>query len=373
LLAYLMNPTEYKSLAPWCCLIGLLVACGTHILGAFLFPAMVVVTVATAARDLNVRSKFLRDWHRAALWCSPAFIGLATFYFWVSSNGVNRGVREPVLSNFAYVFYEFLGFGGLGPPRTELRDSHRLAVFTPYWPWLLIGLCATLGIGFLMLRTRPPRIVWYLAASLLVSVAVAREISVVENFQILGRHMAAIFPLFMMTSMLCLKPSISSNTARHGASVALVALGVAWTISDVRLIQVGQYSKDAYREAASIAAARSHYDGATILWAADAHAAHYYGILVMKNQHTVEIGNDDGLDWPIRNQAVDAINWSNGEATAYLDASTTPTLLVLSKPDLFDKGGAWRTLIGQRRPMEVARLAAFVLYEWPPQTISIRK
>ena len=131
---------------------------------------------------------------------------------------------------------------------------------------------------------------------------------------------------------------------------------------------MNKYDKDSYREASSLAAERAHLDRGKILWAADPHTAHYYGIKVMKGLSSAEIGNDAGLDWPVRNQAVDAQNWSSDQATAYLDASTTPTILVLSKADLFDAKGAWRALIQHRRPTELANLTAMTVYEWQPVT-----
>jgi hypothetical protein len=366
LLAYLVNPTKYSLFAPWCCLIAFFLAWGTHILAAFLFPSMVVLIVVITWGDSSLRHRFLRDWYRPALWCAPAFVAMAAFYMWVSANGVNRGFRNPGPSNFAYVMYEFLGFGGLGPPRNEIRAAPDFLVFAPYWPWLLLGVIALLGLVFLVFRTRPSKIVRCLAASLIAGAAIALVISIIENFQVLGRHMAALFPLFLITPMLWPEPPISSSRNRHGAIAALVALLAAWTISDARLRYVGKYGKDSYREASLIAAARSRLDGGEILWAADPHVAHYYGTLVMKGQNTVEIGNDDGLNWPVNNRAIDARNWSSVEARAYLDASTKPTILVLSKPDLFDTKGGWREIIQQRRPTELARLIAFKVYEWLP-------
>jgi hypothetical protein len=197
--------------------------------------------------------------------------------------------------------------------------------------------------------------------------AVALKISMIEHFQVLGRHMAVFFPLFLITLMLWPKRPFSSMRNRHAAQAALVALGVVWGISDIRLAFMHKYEKDSYREASWIAQSRARLDGGKILWAADPHTAHYYGIQVMKGQRTAEIGKDDGIDWIVSNVAVDAANWSSDEASKYLAARTEPAILVLSKADLFDTKGAWLTLIQQQKPVEVARLTAFSIYEWQPQ------
>ena len=364
LLAYLMDPDQYRAFAPWCCLIALFLAWGTQIMAAFLFPSMAVLTAAAATGDLNVSRNFLRDWCKPVFLCSPAFVALGIFYIWASALGVNKVDARPGLSNLAYVLYEFLGFGGLGPPRNDIRKTPHLSVFVPYWPWLLIGVVILFGLGITLFRSRPPRIVWYLAASLFLGAAIALKISMIEGFQLLGRHLAAFFPLFLITLMLWPKHSFPSRRGRLAATTSLVALALAWGTSDARLVFLTRYDKDSYRDASSIALERARLDGGRILWAADPHTAHYYGIQVVNGHHSAEIGENDGIDWCVKNQAIDARNWSSDEVSTYLDASTTPTILVLSKADLFDKNGAWSTIIKQRAPNSIARLTAFSIYEW---------
>ena len=238
LLAYLISPNKYKVFAPWYCLIALLFAWGTHIMAAFVFPSVLVLAAATVAGEPSVRDNFFRDWYRPTLFCSPAFVALGTFYIWASTYfvGVNNLYGKPALLSLVYVLYEFTGFGGLGPPRNEIRENPHLYVFVPYWPLLLMGVIPLLGIGFFLGRTRPPKIVLALAASLLVGLVVAVKISMIEDFHLLGRHMAAFFPLFLMTLMLWLKYSFSPRLTRYAAIVVLITLGVTWGISDARLV-----------------------------------------------------------------------------------------------------------------------------------------
>ena len=340
LLAYLMDPAEYRASAPWWCLIALLLAWGTHILGAFLFPSVAVLAVTATARDLNVRRNFLGDWSRPFLFCMPAFLALGTFYVWASAHGVSKEHGEPGLSNLAFILYEFLGFEGLGPPRFELRQHPHLYVFVPYWPLLLLGAASLLTVGLLLFRTRPPKLVWRLTTSLTVGMAIALVFSRMEHFRVLGRHVAVFFPLLLITLMLWSKQSFSSRRERYAAIAALVAIGIVWGISDARLVSMGKYEKDAYREASSIAVARARQDGGKIMWVADTHAAHYYGIQVMKGVRSPQIEPGDALDRHVSNQAIDGNNWHPEEAAAYLDSSTAPTILVFSRGDLFDTKSA---------------------------------
>jgi hypothetical protein len=297
----------------------------------------------------------------------PAFLALGTFYVWASAHGVSKEHGEPGLSNLAFILYEFLGFEGLGPPRFELRQHPHLYVFVPYWPLLLLGAASLLTVGLLLFRTRPPKLVWRLTTSLTVGMAIALVFSRMEHFRVLGRHVAVFFPLLLITLMLWSKQSFSSRRERYAAIAALVAIGIVWGISDARLVSMGKYEKDAYREASSIAVARARQDGGKIMWVADTHAAHYYGIQVMKGVRSPQIEPGDALDWHVSNQAIDGNNWHPEEAAAYLDSSTAPTILVFSRGDLFDTKSAWRALIQQQKPAEIAQLPAFSIYEWQPK------
>lgn len=366
LLAYLMEPAEYKSSAPWCCLIALLLALGTHILAAFLLPSMAILTATTAAGDPIVRRNFMRDWSRAFCFCLPAFIALGAFYVWVSPNGVPKAEGEPGLANLAFVSYEFLGFAGLGPPRLELREEPHLYMLARYWPWLTIGVAVMLTVGLTLFRTAPLKMVRNLATSLLAGIGIALLISKIEHFRVLDRHLSMFFPMLLVTLMLWPRSASLSKHAQFAGAAALLGLGIVWGISDARLVFLRKYEKDSYRTASSIADARARSTGGEILWAADPRTARYYGIEVTKGSGSSKIDENGGFNRPVSNRATNATNWSIDEATAYLRDHATPAILVLNKVDIFDVKGAWRTLIQQQEPTEIAHPAGFSIYQWEP-------
>ena len=370
LLAYLLGRDKYKTLSPWICLIALLLASGSHILAAFLYPSLVVLACMALFYDVNLRRNFARDWSRPVLFLAPAFVALVVFFLRTSRNGVNMGHGESGPSNLAYALYEFLGFGGLGPPRVELRENPHLSAFVPYWPWILLGSAALLAAGLLTLRSRPPRLFWYCTASLAAGVAFAVAVSRREHFLLLGRHMAVFFPLLLITLMLWASPLPPAGGRRNASIAALVTVGIVWMISDIRLTQLNRYQKDDYRNAVSIAETKAQSDGAKILWAADPHTAHYYGLLVTNGAKTVEIGNNSGIDWHVDARAIDARDWKFEHVTRFLSAERLPAILVLSKSDLFDTNHSWHTLIQQRKALEVAHLTAFSIYELQPTNLS---
>jgi len=364
LLAYLIRPTEYRANAPWICLTALLFAWGTHITAAFLFPSFLVLVAARSLTETYVIHNFIKDWLKPILLCSPAFIALGVFYVQTSEYGINRYGKSG-LTSLSYVLYEFAGFQGLGPPRNDIRTTPNLSIFLPYWPFLFAGVLVCLGLGRLLVRTRPDKIVLSLLVCLVVGVLIAVNVSMIEDFQILGRHMAAFFPLALITLMLWLRPRFVARNTRSASIVVLTMLGLVWAISDARLVFLNKYEKDSYRDACAIALAKVRSDHGKILWAADPHTAYYYGIQVISAQRIMRIPNQDGS---VHYPAVDARNWNPREAKAYLDASDRPIILVLGKPDAFDAKDAWPLLIHERNSKELAHLAAFEIYEWPAPT-----
>lgn len=370
-LAYLMHPADYRVLAPWFCLTALLLACGSHILGLFLVPSLVALAVVITWNQPAVRRNLLRDWSPASLSLLPVFLALGAFFLWTSRFGVNMKRAEPGIANLAFVLYEFSGFAGLGPPRNELRENPHVHILIAYWPWLLIGIAATLAVAYVLLRTSPDRIARGLVISLLTGLSIASIVSKVAHFQLLGRHAAVFFPMLFILLLAWTKDAAHSSGTRYLGAAALTALAVAWGISDLRLVLLPQYEKESYRAASSISVARADQSGGEILWAADTHTAYYYGVRVTSpypDAGSVTADTYSRLAWPVRGQAIDAGNWTIEQATAYVDHRNAPLILVLSRPDLYDEKRGWRALVEKQRPAVVGVMNEFQIFEWPARS-----
>jgi len=364
LLAYLSDPERYFR-TPWICLCALFLACGSHILAAFLLPVLLALIVASLVEDPGLWVVFSRHWRWPALCFMPPFIALGIFFTWVSTFGVNKESGSPGMANLAFALYEFAGFAGLGPPRNEIRQHPGAAVFAPYWPWILLGVLALLLSVLSSLRSKPTVLFWNLLLSCVFGLAVAFAISVLGSFQVLGRHLSIFFPLLLMLPMIRPKQPRSPASLRI-ALAAMISLGTAWTISDLRLVLMNSYAKDSYREACSIALAAARRDSATIIWAADPFTARYYGLVALPSSPLSSAFTRDAIDRPILGSAIDPQNWNLNEAQAYFDNSATPIILVLSKAHPFDAKGTWSSMVQSRRFAEIAHLNVFSIYEWKP-------
>jgi hypothetical protein len=362
MMAYLLDPGKYRNTAPWICLISLLFAWGTHILAAFLIPALVVLVVAAGMETPELKMTFLRDWLRPVLLIAPLFVALGGFYTWASSHGVNKEIGDPGILNLGFIFYEFLGFAGLGTPRLELRENPIVQTLAPYAALLILGALPLAVLFFILSRTKLPKLVLPLLASLCAGIAIALAVSKVEHFQVLGRHVAVFFPLLLITILYWVGRHVS-QTGRTTAIAALSGLVLMWAISDARLISMPKYEKDDVREAARIAAAADK-NGARVLWVADTYAAEYYGVTALRSDHHSQSVMDRGVGHPVTVQAIDGQNWSSEAAGKFIDSSASPTLLVVSRPDLFDKQGVWRRLVEERHASKIASFPAFSIYQF---------
>jgi len=365
LVAFLVDPKRYGKTAPWLCLLALFLGWGTHILAIFLFPTLLIFVILMASNDSKLKSDLLHYWTRPTLWCAPLFLALGSFYVWVSSYGVNKMEATPGLRNLAFALYEFAGFAGLGPPRNDIRQSPGLSVFLPYWPWMLLGAVSLAAVVFLVSRTPDNRIGRNLLISTASGLLIALGVSVFEHFQVLGRHLAVFFPLILMMALIAPKHSLPLPSVQRKAAVSLVALGLIWGVSDLRLVFLNKYAKDSYREACSIAVHRARQDGAVILWAADPVAAEYYGLIVTPRSGSI-LGTEPRQQRSSSSvgQAIAASSWSVEQTTAYFANSSVPTILVLGKTDPFDSLGAWSARIHEQNPAPVAHLNALSIFEW---------
>ena len=369
LVAFLVEPERYGKTAPWFCLLALFLAWGTHILAVFLFPTLLILVITMARNDSRLRSDFFRYWARPAVWCAPAFLALGGFYLWVSSYGVNKMEGTPSLRNLAFALYEFAGFAGLGPPRNDIRQSPGLSVFLPYSPWLLFGAIPVAAVVVFVSQTRHSRIVRNILISVSSGLLIALGVSVFEHFQVLGRHLAVFFPLILMTAMIAPKHVRPSPGAHGNVAISLIALGLVWGISDLRLVLLTKYAKDSYRDACSIAVSRARQDGAVILWAADPVTAEYYGLTVTPRNGSI-LGTEPSRQVPLSavGQAIAASSWSVEQTNVYFANSSVPTILVLGRADPFDSLGAWSARIREQGPAPIAHLNALSIFEWNPGT-----
>jgi hypothetical protein len=348
--AYAENPQRFPH-APWWGMVSLLVLWSIHMLTIVLAPSLLLFIYAM--RTVSIK-QFIKQWSFPVFVTAPGFVCLAAYYLCTLSSGKGGMIEKPGLPNLAFAIYEFLGFGGLGPPRNVLREAPSLHTFFPYLPSLALGVVA-FGVVLLaiLLHKRDSterKLVFGLSISLAAGLLLTLALSYAAHFRVLGRHMAAFFPLFIL---LLLTGLLTGTTLRHRKLefCALLLLGAAWSISDFRQRLLKSYEKDDYRDAAALARS-ALLRGEPVLWLAYTGTARYYGLRITELLSPEDAGPPDAT------AAVSGVcsrTWFEQSLQEH-----RPVLVVISdKPDLFDRDGNCRRTLDSLSMEHVASFPAF--------------
>jgi hypothetical protein len=361
MLAYFADRARYGKIAPWACFFALVIACGIQMLAAFLVPVLVVYA-ALACREKHPGWKTtLHDWGRPLAVNAPILVALGAYYLYTVMAGYGGARGRPGLGNIAFAVYEFMGLGGLGPPRNELRADPSIHTLVPYLPWLMVGILACVAaFGTAAARVfccgqKKPNLSLFagLAVGLTLFLVAARLVW----FRFWGRHLAVFFPSLVF-GVIQVTGETTEVTKRLRAMerVAFIFLAIVWVVSDARLLLDPHYYKDDYRFAAHFALEEANRTGGTIAWAAAPMAGRYYAIQLAQTK--------PGPEWPVRGEGVWAANWTSKHVLEYLafGRRRKGVILVLSKPDLYDRHGAWSAAVAQMKPCKVASANAFDIY-----------
>jgi hypothetical protein len=212
-------------------------------------------------------------WLKALPWIAGGLI-LGAYYAFTLLNGYRAAGTEgsSVLSVF-FGGYEMIGLLGLGPSKNELRASP-LAV-TPYLGILLPAFLCIAGAWAYgvrsWLQTVPLRCALAVACAVLLPVLFLAVIGILQDFQVLGRHLSPAVPALLL-------PIAAALSAGSKAKwpVLLGALAVLFMLaSSIELRFLERHARDDYRKATHIGI-EALKRGKAVWWQADMNATRYY-------------------------------------------------------------------------------------------------
>ncbi len=360
-LAYFNDRNRFRK-ATWVSVAFFLMACGLHMMVIFVAFAMLAFVWMESRRRQIPLQLIWNDWKNAALTIFPFFLLLGSYFVFTVLRGAGGERGRPGIGNIAFAVYEFLGFGGLGPPRNELRSSH-LSVLSAYWPWLTLGLGACVSVLLLavtVLRFGDFRAqLTSLWKAMAIGVALMVAASSIVGFQFWGRHLAPFFPIFGWTLVFLFSAEASIPHWKQIRTGVLLLVVLAWIASDIRLRFLQKYGKDNYRFASEFTLLQAQRSGGTVVWIANGITARYYGIQ--------SVNDPVPAPWPIRGECVFAANWTRRQIDVFLLATPRPLTIVLSKADIFDQSGAWKAAVANVGATMVASANAFRIYQLDSQ------
>jgi hypothetical protein len=335
----------------WGFVVSGVLLCATSLLGVIPFFAALVVGIAVLVKRGIRPSR--AAWIPLVLGVPPLLL-LGRYYLSALHRGAGASKVWPVsVSNVAFAFYELLGFTGLGPGRVALRgaaaDGHGggvMANLAPYLPGMiaLFILYCVISVGyFLYLRNREQRLYLLVPSGVVfLSVVGLAILAAAAHFPFWGRHLAPMLPAIVLIAAI----SLSSIGLRRLAITSLAAtLCLLLFASSLQLRYADRHAKDDYRDATN-RAAEALSTGKRVWWFADVWASRYYGL-------DVTIVNPQASGLPIRPD----------DFSGKYQQLPPPDLIVLSKPDIYDKDSSLRGFIQRAGYHQTGEAQAFQFFE----------
>jgi hypothetical protein len=289
---------------------------------------------------------------------------LLTIYY--VSNVINGGgasrLSPTTMVTVLSAVYELLGLSGIGPSRLVLRDTG-LAAFGPYWIRLIAAgaiVLAILSIGLKeTTRFRGARELIFIGVLWLLPIAIVVISGFVMHWRVLGRHLIAALPILNILFALGLAELFETHSRRGQAFRSLVAVAflLVMIYSSCSLRFSERHRKDDYRAAAAVAQ-QSASQGKRVWWAADYVGANYYRLPGEFDFMGVITGVDKLVEC-IDRPGVQAISNVSREC---LQTLSPPDVVILSKPDLFDRSGEIAEYLKARNFEKVQVLPAFTIW-----------
>ena len=324
---------------------GALLLCGASLLGVPWFGAALLALIWIFWKTGRAGERFPRP----PAWAVALLVGLAVglallaaYYVQTLLHGTRGGEqRTPFLLLVGFGAYETFGLAGLGPARNALREAG-VKLLVSYLPQLTLGAAAVFGIplagAFALLRRGPGSIVARRALCFaLLPLVLLYGMAAGVRFQVLGRHLIAGFPCFLLI-LACALSALFENRRTRWLPLVFLA---AWACSAGMLRFAPRHQRDDYRNAAAVAR-QALAEGRRVWWAADQRTGEYYGL---------SFDRQPGL-----------VLWVNPEAEA-LAAEPQPDVAVLSKPDVYDNSGAMKGYLSSHGFAPKAVFTAFTVFE----------
>jgi hypothetical protein len=324
----------------WLYGVGITILCGSGLLGV---PWAVSITVLMMGCE-RFRQTVFRQGRPALMVFGPILICLALYFAWTLKEGAHPGETRMDLKSIPFVFYEQLGFAGLGPGRDEMR-GREFSLFLPYLPAfcalglpLVYAFARGAAVRFGIPRARFAAI----CAGVLGPAGFVFVLGFTRHFLVLGRHLTPMFVFVLGGLAFAIWHLWSGKRLLDRGVVVLLVLALTGSALEYRFAY--RHERDDNRDAAAIAKA-ALAQGDDVWWAADRDCAAYYGLPFADKQRAGSA----------------LIVWK--PVPAWLATLNVPTLIVLSKPDIFDANGGLRQYLQQHGYMETESLPAFTLWK----------
>jgi len=340
--------------------LGIILLCGSSLIGV-VFAAVFVALYAAMALSREPWHCLMKrpDIRQSLLWGTPLLLSLGAYYFWTLLIGAKAsGVGQTNAFSVAFSIYEILGFAGLGPGRSELREEP-VASLIAHLPSIGFHAAALVlvAVTFVTVRSTKGGTLkkWWggIAAAVLLASLLVITAGVLVEFRVVGRHLTPAVPFGFLLGALVLS-SLCTRGSLWPRLVVAVFLATS-LLSAIQFRFEARHGKDDYRGAAQVAL-ETLRRGGTVWWAADQAAAAYYGLVDLSADRTPT--KSETPEWnflPVFRQTREQ-----------LAVFPSPDLICLSKKDVYDPHEAVMDYAAESELNETRTLRAFSIFSREP-------
>jgi len=342
----------------WLALTGLIGSTAFNMLSFVQLPCVILYEGWRCRRDLRAAA---RSWLLPSVIAMLVLLPLGLYYAETLAQHAGGMRVAPTIKNLAFIFYELLGFDGLGPSRNVLHVNARLAGFFGHAAYLAVLAIPLAILSAGSLRRLIPTEEWKRFISYGWRVETVRAMvvfagvgtlalwlaSLWADFRILGRHTAFFFLPFLAGMAL-----LFLHGLKRWRYLGIAALLAAQLLSSMRLVLKEEYARDDYRTAVAVARRMARPTTLVVLTGSK-YAFRYYGIpskefrgAVLSENRWLNVNNPTESQWETLMQG-----WNE------------EVLIVLSKPYLCDVYGVIERWIATRPASQlVARPSSFQIW-----------
>ena len=273
--------------------------------------------------------------------------------------GKHPAVYETNIGTVLFSFYTNLGLLGVGPGMLDIR-ANGVGALVPFLP--IIAFSATLFSfvaigGFLNIRNvLGNRTILLLIGCILLPVLFLFALGVVMHWRVLPRHFIPLVSVFSLLYAFGLAWLWRRRLV--GRAVALIS-ATMMGYSSLSVRYAPRHAKDDYKHAAELAAIELARDGC-VWWIADIRGALYYGIPYPSEELAFPSYGSPGA-FPRRLSALLPVS---EKTFSLLSAQDPPTLVLFSKPDIYDSQNVVNNYLSVNKYQVVETFPAFTA--WRP-------
>jgi hypothetical protein len=316
---------------------GLVILCGAGILGV---PWAIAITLLLFFRPGFFQS-MVRHGGPALLVCGPLLTLIAAFFTWTIIKNIQANFLDPNSRTVLSVFYDQLGFGGLGPGRLAMRGG-ALSVLKAYLVPLAL-FAVSLGWGLILAAWHrfdlSPRRLFSVLAITVCPLAAILGLGYLRHTHVLSRHLTPLFPFLLMAEAVALAIMWRSGRLLNRAMAVLFVAMLACSSLEIRF--ASRHAWDDERSATS-AAAQELAQHKTVWWVASNDGARYYHLPISDTE-------TPGAVWHM--------------VTVPAQYSNLPDEIFISRPDISDASGSIAAFIAAHHYHLAATWQAFAAWQ----------